>query len=156
VTIPCYVLNDGRRVLAQTAIKSALGMSRSGGKSRAHRVSEILDGFDQKGLKTSEISARTEQVVRFSNLGAPGMVHGIEAAVLVDLCKYAEDVNDLGVCTRRVQTLPVRRWRFHPRMQVSLQLPLPQFVRENTQRTGERCNPYRRPRAATTTTARRS
>src|SRR5690242_10882142 len=36
--IPCYVLEDGRRVLSQRGLQAALGFSRSGGKDRARRL----------------------------------------------------------------------------------------------------------------------
>ena len=108
VTIPCYVLNDGRRVLSKAAISAALDLSPTGGKTRAVRVTEILGVLDQKGLKTSEISARTEQIVRFSNLGAPGVVHGIEAAVLVDLCKVFLEARRLGILSPQAQRIAAR------------------------------------------------
>jgi len=108
VEVPCYVLSDGRHVLAQTAMQVALGMSRSGGNSRAHRLSSIFETFDQKGLKTSDIAVRTDQVIRFSNLGAPGVVHGIEASVMVDLCRLFVEARRMDILSDQAQHIAAR------------------------------------------------
>jgi hypothetical protein len=108
VEIACHVLEDGRRVLSQSALQSALGMSQSGGKRHSHRLGEILEGLEKKGLITSGISIRTEEVIRFSIPGAPKVANGVEASVLVDLCKIFLEARRLGVLSDQARHIAER------------------------------------------------
>src|SRR5207247_2484783 len=50
IEIPCYVLEDGRRVLSKRGMQSGVGMSTSGGTSGAHRMVRFLEALEAKGL----------------------------------------------------------------------------------------------------------
>src|SRR5580692_4698450 len=50
VEMPCYVLEDGTRLLAQRGLQSGLGMSTSGGSGGAHRLARFVGSLEAKGL----------------------------------------------------------------------------------------------------------
>src|SRR5262245_38167018 len=50
IEIPCYVLADGTRVLAQRGLQSGIGLSQGGGKSGARRIAELMSNLAEKGL----------------------------------------------------------------------------------------------------------
>lgn len=57
--IPCYVLEDGRRVISQNSIYKSIGMSLSGGSTPGvQRLVSFLSGFKKKGLITKDLSVR--------------------------------------------------------------------------------------------------
>ena len=87
VAIPCYVLEDGRRVLAQRGMVSALGMSRGssskgGGDRLAHFVTgKALEPFVGEGLR-----AVIESPIRFRTpVGTTA--NGYDAQILADICE---------------------------------------------------------------------
>ena len=46
ISIPCYVLADGTRVLAQRGLQSGIGLSEGGGKSGARKIAGLMMGLD--------------------------------------------------------------------------------------------------------------
>lgn len=94
VEIPCYVLEDETRVLSQRGLQSAIGMSRSGGTGGAHRIARFIGGFERKGLKISNLSARMELIEFQPPTGRTA--YGYQATLLVDLCNLILKARDAG------------------------------------------------------------
>jgi len=65
IEIPCYVLADGRRVLAQRGLQGGVGLSRSGGKPGARRLTSFLTSLDAKGIDTGDLIARVNEPILF-------------------------------------------------------------------------------------------
>jgi hypothetical protein len=84
--IPCYVLNDGRRVLHQRGMVNAIGMSRgSSGGTGGDRLAKFVAGDRLKDFVSQELRAVTENPVKF-RVASGHMAYGYEATVLADIC----------------------------------------------------------------------
>jgi hypothetical protein len=85
INIPCYVLEDGTRVLSQRGLQTGIGMSISGGSFGEQRMAGFLDGLAQKGVNIKDLSSRIRNPIRFS-LPEGGRSFGFEATILADIC----------------------------------------------------------------------
>ena len=87
IEIPCYVLEDGTRVLSQRGLQTGIGMS-IGGSSRAgeQRMAVFVDAIAKKGLDVKDLTARIRSPIRFRPPGGGPTAFGYEATVLADLC----------------------------------------------------------------------
>ena len=56
--IPCYVLADGTRVLAQRGLQGGIGLSLGGGKSGARRIPVLMEGLAEKGIDVRGLVVR--------------------------------------------------------------------------------------------------
>jgi hypothetical protein len=91
VEIPCYVLEDGTRVLSQRGLQTGIGMSASGGGGE-QRLASFAVSLAEKSREIKDLSMRSTAVaerlknpIRF-NPGNGKVAHGYEATVLADLC----------------------------------------------------------------------
>jgi len=87
VKIPCYVLEDGTRVIHQRGMVSALGMSR-GGSSRGggDRLAYFVAQKTLSPFVSKELEAVTKEPLVFrTDRGA--MAYGYDATVLADICE---------------------------------------------------------------------
>lgn len=79
--IPCYVLDNGLRVLSQRGMLKALGMSSgTGGGKGADRLASFIEGNRIKDLINSDLRARMEKPVKFTVTGT--VTHGFIAEIL--------------------------------------------------------------------------
>jgi hypothetical protein len=85
--IPCYVLENGTRVLSQRGLQTGIGMS-IGGSSRAgeQRMAVFVDRISQKGLDTRDLAARIRNPIRFRLPNGGPVAFGYEATILADIC----------------------------------------------------------------------
>lgn len=86
IEIPCYVLEDGTRVLSQRGLQSGMGMSLSGGKAGEQRIATFLDSIEQKGIEINGLSARIRSPIKFKQPGGGRDTYGFEATILADIC----------------------------------------------------------------------
>lgn len=94
IEIPCYVLEDGTRVLSQRGLQSGIGMSTSGGsKVGEQRVAGFLTAIGAKASENSELSLRIQELanrmrspIKFSLPSGGLAAHGYEATILADIC----------------------------------------------------------------------
>jgi hypothetical protein len=87
VEIPCYVLADGRRVLAQRGMISSLGMSYGGsGGSGGDRLAKFTAGKSLNPYISAELSERTRNPIKFRTPRG-SVAYGYEATVLADICE---------------------------------------------------------------------
>jgi hypothetical protein len=86
IEIPCYVLADGRSVLAQRGLQTGIGMSRSGGKAGVRRMSQFLTSLAAKGIDVSNLIARINSPIRFIPPHGGNIADGFEATILPDIC----------------------------------------------------------------------
>jgi len=90
--IPCYVLEDGTRLITQRGMQQAIGVSTSGGTAGAHRLARIVGKLEAKGVETDDLTLRTlSSRIYQPRLFLPprgGLVaYGQEATALIDLCE---------------------------------------------------------------------
>jgi hypothetical protein len=90
IEIPCFVLNDGRRVISGRGITSAIGM-RGRGQGMA-RISALLR---QKGNSSNDLHVAIDNPIVFDG-AAPLPTQGYEAPVLVEICEAMLDARDRG------------------------------------------------------------
>ena len=94
--IPCYVLQDGRRVFSQRGLQAALGLSTGGGTGRSRRLTAILGSLARKGVDTTGLSARTSTDLRFVPERGGNPALGYEATILEDLCQVIIEADNAG------------------------------------------------------------
>lgn len=84
--IPCYVLEDDRRVLVQRGVVSALGMARGGSaNSGGDRLAKFAAGKALSSYVSADLRQVTEGPIKFRTPNG-AVAHGYEATVLADLC----------------------------------------------------------------------
>lgn len=105
ITIPCFVLDDGTRVISQRSLQTGVGMNVSGG---AQRLVKILGTFSDNSIDTKDLTLRIENPVVFRAPGIGPNVHGYEATVLVDLCKAIISARNSGVLRGQQQHIAER------------------------------------------------
>lgn len=87
IKIPCYVLEDGRRVLSLGGTIGALGMSGgSAGTGDGDRLSKFVGGGRISPYVSSDLAIRITDPIRFKAPSAGPIVYGYEATILPDLC----------------------------------------------------------------------
>lgn len=94
--IPCYVLEDGTRVLVQRGMIKALGMSPGGGRTpSADKLVQLTGAKALKAFISEEILSRTKDPVRFK-LPNGVKAYGYEATLLPDICNVILEARDQG------------------------------------------------------------
>ena len=84
--IPCYVLEDGRRVLHQRGMVSALGMARGGSsRGRGDRLAYFTAQKTLEPFVSKDLLEVTRKPFKFRTLRG-AIAYGYEATVLADLC----------------------------------------------------------------------
>ena len=101
VKIPCYVLEDGKRIIHQRGMVSALGMarggsSRGGGDRLAHFVAQkALSDFVSNDL----VSVTTEPMVFRTPAGA--LAYGYDASILADIAEAILEARNAGKLSKQ-------------------------------------------------------
>ena len=97
IEIPCYVLSDGRRVLAQRGLQVGIGFSPSGGsKAGERRLAQFLGSLQSKGIDTNDLIARINNPIRFVPPHGGNPADGHEATILPDLCSVIVEADAKG------------------------------------------------------------
>ncbi|MFC1455710.1 P63C domain-containing protein [Microvirga arabica] len=86
IEIPCYVLEDGRRVLQQTGLIRGLNMSHGGSYSMGgDRLAKFTSQGRLKSFVSNELVERTANPIKFRTPRG-SLAYGYEATILADLC----------------------------------------------------------------------
>jgi hypothetical protein len=92
--IPCFVLDDQRRVISGRGMTAAIGM-----KGRGQGISRITSHRMIEGLENNSLSMAIESPIKFTGcfpkVGVPS--DGFEATVLQDLCEAILKARDAGL-----------------------------------------------------------
>ncbi|MGG6461385.1 P63C domain-containing protein [Solilutibacter silvestris] len=102
IEIPCYVLEDGTRVLSQRGFIVGVGMSLGSSRSGDARHIALLESDGVKPNVTNELLPMLRNPIRFQNPSGGGIAYGYPATVLADYC-------DAILAARRAGTLPQRQ-----------------------------------------------
>lgn len=87
IELPCYVLEDGRRVLSLGGMVGALGMSI--GNAGGRQGDRLFQFITNKGLSpfvSKDLISRMENAVRFRAPTGGSVATGYEATILPDVC----------------------------------------------------------------------
>lgn len=88
VEIPCYVLEDGRRVLSLGGMVKALGMSiGSAGGGDGDRLASFASGKAISPFVSKDLANRMKSPLRFQAPTGGVAATGYEATILADLCE---------------------------------------------------------------------
>jgi hypothetical protein len=83
IEIPCYVLDNGARVITHRGLQGSLGMAITGG---ARETARFLQQFEDKGLDCKNLIARVSEPIEFRPKIGGRTAFGYEATVLADFC----------------------------------------------------------------------
>jgi hypothetical protein len=107
LAIPCYVLDDERRVITQMGMLAALGMAQ-GGRGRASgqgdRLGRFLTGVSLAPFVDNELLDLIREPLRFRiKVEGAGMrgAFGYEATALPDICEAVLSARSAGALTHR-------------------------------------------------------
>lgn len=107
--IPCYVLEDGRRVLTRAGLQAGIGMSASGAvKAGEQRLALFVAGLSERAQnedpvfaeRCTALSAQLSAPIRFKAPGQNSAWLGYEATILADLCDAILAARAGGYLTR--------------------------------------------------------
>ncbi len=96
VKIPCYVLADGTRVLAQRGLQGGIGLSEGGGKGGARRIAELMASLAEKEIDVRGLVARANSPIRFLPPHGGNPADGYEATILPDICAVLIEAHQQG------------------------------------------------------------
>jgi len=101
IQIPCYVLEDGTRVLSQRGVLDGLGMSRGGGE----RLVSFLSGKGIFPYVNNGLLARTQKPIRFMPPHGGTPAHGYPATMLADICEALLAARNAGALQKQQEHL---------------------------------------------------
>ena len=102
VRIPCYVLEDGTRVLVQRGMASGLDMSNPSGA----QIGRFVASKTLKPFIPDDLRVVLNNPIRFSGPGGNSL--GYPATLLVDLCKAVLEARDAGALQKPQAHIAVR------------------------------------------------
>ena len=86
IDIPCYVLNDKRRVLVQRGMLTALAMSQgTAGKRGGDRLASFIESKSLKTFVNKDLAEMINNPIRFQT-PTGNEAYGYEATILADIC----------------------------------------------------------------------
>jgi hypothetical protein len=115
IEIPCYVLEDGRRVLVQTSVVTALGM-KQGGSVNARKADQLAEFANEKNVQaaskqdrlsifvsgkalqphvSADLLYRITNPIKFRTPRGQD-AYGYEATILVEICEAILKARDEG------------------------------------------------------------
>ncbi|MXW71078.1 MAG: hypothetical protein F4Z74_06465 [Acidobacteria bacterium] len=101
VEIPCYVLEDETRVLAQRGMVSGLGMARGGSsKGGGDRLAHFVCQKTLRPFVPADLIELTTNPLRFRTPNG-NMANGYPATLLADVCDVVLDARKAGVLQRQ-------------------------------------------------------
>ena len=102
IEIPCYVLEDGTRVLTQRGFREGLGMSQGSSRTGDARHIALLESEGVKAHLNNDLLLLLKNPIKFQNPRGGGIAFGYPATVLADYCESI-------LAARRAGTLPGRQ-----------------------------------------------
>lgn len=108
IEIPCYVLSNGTRVLAQRGLHSGIGISEGGGKGGARKTVALLEGLSTKGIDIRDLIVRANSPIRFIPAHGGKPADGYEATILPDICAVLIEAGRQQKLGKRLEHLAER------------------------------------------------
>lgn len=87
IEIPCYVLEDGTRVLSQRGVVGGLGMSWGSSSGGGDRLTSFLSGKAVSPFVSKELMLLIESPIKFRTSLGGGLTFGYPATILADICE---------------------------------------------------------------------
>lgn len=97
IEIPCYVLEDGRRVLAQKGMIAGLNMSQgTAGGGSGDRLVNFVQGKSINPFVPKDLHDLITNPIRFRTPDGKAVAYGYEATALADLCDAVLEARKQG------------------------------------------------------------
>lgn len=104
IEIPCYVLEDGTRVLSQRGTLGGLGLSQgSSGGTGGDRLASFATGKAISPFVSGELLAMIENPIKFRHPGGGGVAFGYPATILPEICEAVLSARQAGALQRQQQ-----------------------------------------------------
>jgi len=106
--IPCYVLENEKRVLSQSELIRALGMSRgSSSKTGGDRLTGFLGGKALNAFISKELADASNNPIKFTPPHG-GSAFGYEATILADICDAVLEARKAGALLSQQRHIAIR------------------------------------------------
>lgn len=93
IEIPCYVLDNGMRVITHRGLQGAISMAVKGS---ATETAAFVETIAKKGLDCKDLVARLSSPTEFVPLVGGRTAFGYEATLLADLCDFMLEARSRG------------------------------------------------------------
>jgi len=93
--IPCYVLENEKRVLVRDRMMKSLGMMGGGGKAGSHRLVQFVAAKSINPFVTKELTDSINNPIKFVP-PTGGIAYGYEATILADICNAVLEARKAG------------------------------------------------------------
>lgn len=101
VEIPCFVLEDGTRVLSQRGVVTGLGMSYGNRAGGADRLTAFLVGKGISPFVNKELMDLIASPIKFKTSMGGGVAFGYPATILADICDVVLTARANGVLQKQ-------------------------------------------------------
>jgi hypothetical protein len=102
IEIPCYVLEDGTRVLSQRGTLGGLGLSQgSSGGTGADRLAGFVKGKGISPFVSSNLMALIDNPIRFRHPTGGSLAFGYPATILPEICEAVLSARQAGVLQKQ-------------------------------------------------------
>jgi hypothetical protein len=108
IEIPCYVLEDGRRVLAQRGMVGGLNMSQGTAGGTGDRLVSFIEGKAISPYIGKELHDLIANPIRFRIPSGQTTAYGYEATVLADLCDAVLTARAAGVLQKQQSHIAIQ------------------------------------------------
>jgi len=108
VEIPCYVLEDGTRVLSQRGLLKGLGMAKGSVQGGGDQLTALADSKAIKPFETNDLSVVLKSPIKFKPPHGGRLAYGYPATVLADICEAVLASRTAGELPPRLQSLAVQ------------------------------------------------
>jgi hypothetical protein len=108
IEIPCYVLNDGMRVLSQRGLITGIGMSPGSTRSGVARPIAFFDSEAIRPFVVNDLLEILRAPIRFSHPRGGGSAFGYPATILADICETVLAARKAGVLPSRQANIAER------------------------------------------------
>lgn len=101
IEIPCYVLEDGTRVLSQRGTLGSLGLSQGTAGGGADRLASFASGKGISPFISSDLMLLIDKPIRFRQTNGGGVVFGYPATILPDICEAVLSARAAGALQKQ-------------------------------------------------------
>ncbi|WP_257757919.1 P63C domain-containing protein [Burkholderia glumae] len=105
VEIPCYVLEDGTRLLSQRGLISGLGMTSGSTRSGDARIVQFFDSEAVKPFIHADLPAMLNSPIEFIPPHGGRSAYGYPATILADICEGMLAARQAGPLTAKQTTV---------------------------------------------------
>lgn len=108
IEIPCYVLEDGTRVLSQRGMTAGLGMSQGTAGGDGDRLVSFLRGNRLSPFVSRDLAALIQAPIPFRHPGGGKPALGYPATILADLCDAILSARKAGALQKQQEHIADR------------------------------------------------